>query len=115
MPRRVINATKPLRSTLKTHLYHRDSVGLARRILAEIGKSTGKALNERDLKLCNDYAQDIFGSSLYAHWLKVYTLVAGVFKEGWIPDNYYGAVVLPVLNGQHGGLERWTPKSRQAS
>jgi hypothetical protein len=37
----------------------------------------------------------VFGSAAYAGWLKFYATVQGAFREGWIPDNYYGRVVVP--------------------
>ncbi len=47
----------------------------------------------------DSYAREILGSPRFAPWLKVFTAWAGEFKEGWIPDNYYGRVVLPVIQG----------------
>ncbi len=47
---------------------------------------------------CNEYAQDVLGGRRFAPWLHVYAAVSGSFKEGWIPDNYYGLVVLPMKN-----------------
>jgi hypothetical protein len=36
--------------------------------------------------------------------LYVYSAVANDFKEGWIPDNYYGEIVVSKFNGQYGEL-----------
>lgn len=47
---------------------------------------------------CNEYAQDVLGSRRFAPWLHVYAAVSGGFREGWIPDNYYGLVVYPSKN-----------------
>jgi hypothetical protein len=52
--------------------------------------------------LCDDYAVDVFGHKHFAPWLYVYTAVSGGFKEGWIPENYYGSVVVPTLQGRYG-------------
>jgi hypothetical protein len=49
-------------------------------------------------KIADEYSREIFGSRRYAPWLYVYTLVSGQFKEGWIPDNFFGKVVCPRVN-----------------
>jgi hypothetical protein len=51
-------------------------------------------------KIADEYSSDVFGSRKYAPWLYVYSLVSGQFKEGWIPDNFFGSVVCPRVNGQ---------------
>lgn len=52
----------------------------------------------------NDYAIDVLGSKRYAPWLYVYSAIAGEFREGWVPDNYYMAVVLPAIEGRYAEL-----------
>lgn len=52
----------------------------------------------------DDYAVDVLGSKRYAPWLYVYSAIAGEFREGWIPDNYYMLVVLPAIEGRYGYL-----------
>lgn len=52
----------------------------------------------------DSYAVDVLGSKRFAPWLYVYSAIAGEFREGWIPDNYYMAVVLPAIEGRYGGL-----------
>lgn len=47
---------------------------------------------------CNEYAQEVLGSRKFAPWLHVYAAVSGEFREGWIPDNYYGVIVYPRKN-----------------
>lgn len=54
------------------------------------------------IKECDDYAVDILGDKKYAPWLYVYSAIAGQFKQGWIPDNFYGAQVVPNINGHYG-------------
>lgn len=56
------------------------------------------------IKQANEYAIEILGHKKYAPWLYVYSAVAGKFKEGWIPDNYFWAEVLPKLKGNYGPL-----------
>lgn len=52
----------------------------------------------------DEYAVDVLGSKNYVPWLYVYSAVAGEFREGWIPDNYYMSVVLPAIEGRYGAL-----------
>lgn len=49
-------------------------------------------------RLATHYATDVLGSRRYAPWLYVYAAVQGRFTEGWIPDNYFGRVVVPKVN-----------------
>lgn len=56
------------------------------------------------IKLSNEYAIETLGWKGYAPWLYVYSAFNKVFKEGWIPDNYYGAVVVPKLKGDYGKI-----------
>jgi hypothetical protein len=45
---------------------------------------------------------EVLGHKRFAPWLYVYTAVSGRFKEGWMPENYYGSVVVPKLQGRYG-------------
>ena len=49
-------------------------------------------------KIADEYSSDVFGSRRYAPWLYVYALVSGKFKEGWMPDNFFGRMVCPHVN-----------------
>lgn len=91
-----------LRSLLSYH-YHRRHMTDAKRILKSIERAKG-LLSHRIVKQCNDYAIDVFGHRHFAAWLYVYSAVAGQFKEGWIPDNYYGSFVRPNLKGDYGKI-----------
>ena len=81
--------------------YHRNHMILARKILMSIERAKG-ALSRQIMKHCDSYAIDVLGGRNFAAWLYVYSAVAGRFKEGWIPDNYYGSVVLPRIKGGYG-------------
>ena len=87
--------------TLSNHEYHRMHVNRAKRILRNIELERGKT-EPRDLKLSDSYALDVFGSKKYAPYLHVYSAIAGCFKEGWIPDNFYGRTVIPAMKGGYG-------------
>ncbi|RDV00313.1 sugar-transfer associated ATP-grasp domain-containing protein [Trinickia dinghuensis] len=64
-------------------------------------RSLGKT-NRVDLDRADEYAREVLGHACYAPWLYVYTAIAGCFKEGWIPDNYYARIVVPKLKGGYG-------------
>jgi hypothetical protein len=92
-----------LKSWLSYSYDHSADVRDARRILKSVESYKGKT-SRRDLKLCDDYAVEVFGHKHFAPWLYVYTAVSGGFKEGWIPENYYCSVVVPKLQGRYGRL-----------
>ena len=46
-------------------------------------------------------------------WLYLYSAVAGEFREGWLPDDYYGAVVVPQLKGAYGDVSDMKSLSRR--
>jgi hypothetical protein len=52
------------------------------------------------VRRADEYAREVLGSTTYAPWLMVYAAVSGSFREGWIPDNYYGLVVDPLKGGE---------------
>ena len=89
-----------LRALLNYH-YHRRHMTNVKGILRSIEHEKG-SLSHRIVRQCDDYAIDVFGHRHFAAWLYVYSAVAGQFKEGWIPDNYYGSVVRPKLKGVYG-------------
>lgn len=100
-----------LRTSLRSlisYRYHRNHAMEAKRILKSIEGEKG-SLSQKIVKNCNDYAMDVFRHLRYAAWLYVYSAIAGRFKEGWIPDNYYGAVVVPKLKGNYGKLSKLKP------
>lgn len=83
------------------HLNHKkNAISILKKIEVEKGKT-----NPKHLKLCNQYAADVLGWTGYSPWLYVYTAIAGDFKEGWIPDNYYGKIVVPSLKGGYGEID----------
>lgn len=89
----------------KMQSYHAWQAKEAEEVLQAI-TSQDKPLSKVDSARAEEYAKDVLGSLVYAPWLKVYTAMAGTFREGWIPDNYYGEFVLPRLNGTYGQLAR---------
>ena len=83
--------------------YHKRSNSIARDALTVIEKERGKT-NISLINKCDEYAEKVLGWHGYAPWLYVYSAISESFKEGWIPDNYYGKVVLPKVNGQYKDL-----------
>ena len=67
-----------------------------------IGTHNSQRLTPTLRKMADEYSSDVFGSRRYAPWLYVYSLVSGQFKEGWIPDNFFGRVVSPRVNREVG-------------
>ncbi|MGG1947569.1 sugar-transfer associated ATP-grasp domain-containing protein [Trinickia sp. NRRL B-1857] len=83
---------------LRFHRSHRlQATAIHRTLEGYLGKT-----RRADIERADAYAHDVLGHLRYAPWLYVYSAVAGRFKEGWIPDNYYGYVVVPKLKGGYG-------------
>ncbi|MDD5644129.1 MAG: sugar-transfer associated ATP-grasp domain-containing protein [bacterium] len=87
-------------SDYRYHLIHRQR---AKCILNNIESQKGK-LDPSLIKLSDEYANDVFGWRGYAPWLYVYSAISQCFKEGWIPDNYYGKVVIPATKREYGKI-----------
>ena len=83
--------------------YHHQCNAEAELLLKNIESEKGK-VNQYIKKLSKEYAFDILGWTGYAPWLNVYSAIAEEFKEGWIPDNYYGWIVVPKINGLYGSF-----------
>lgn len=101
---------KAFERRLNTAKYHRLAENSALKALGNLETDRGK-IDASTKRTCDEYAQDILGSKVYAPWLYVYSIVAGEFKEGWIPNNYYGHIVVPAIKGAYGvtsGLKGFT-------
>lgn len=81
--------------------YHRRHRLLAGTILRRLEGVLGET-DRKSIRCCGEYAEDVLGWRGYAPWLYVYSAMSGGFREGWIPDNYYGKVVKPALKGEYG-------------
>jgi hypothetical protein len=91
----------PTVKAIVSYRYHRQHIAVAKKILKSVEGVKGP-LSQQVAKQCDDYASDVLGHRHFAAWLYVYSAIAGCFKEGWIPDNYYGSVVVPKLKGVYG-------------
>jgi len=105
----IVNQVKVLLSRARSRWYHHKQVNEASKIRDTIARCSGKSLSARDKKSCDEYAIEVLGHKHFAPWLYVYSLISGGFKEGWIPDNYYGAVVVPKLKGPYGSVSYLKP------
>ena len=86
------------------HLINAEAESLLKNIESEKGK-----INQKLKKLAKEYACDVLGWAGYAPWLNVYSAMAGEFKEGWMPDNYYGWIVVPKMKGFYGEIAKINP------
>ncbi|MGF1487761.1 MAG: sugar-transfer associated ATP-grasp domain-containing protein [Prochloraceae cyanobacterium] len=80
---------------------------------AIVAQDSGATLTPKIQRKIEAYAREVLGCARYIPWLKVYAAYRGEFKEGWLPDNYYGQVVLPIIQGDLRGLSRAKTISRR--
>jgi hypothetical protein len=66
----------------------------------------------RDIRLCNEYAVEVLGGRRFAPWLHVYSAVAREFREGWIPQSFYDAIVAPQMQGHYGAISSLKPLNK---
>ncbi len=93
---------------LQTSRYHYISNGMATKALQSLEEARGKLSKATRLRV-ETYSIEVLGWKGYAPWLLVYSHVAGHFKEGWIPDNFYGSVVIPKIQGDYGKVSFLKP------
>jgi len=96
---------------IHTYRYHHFRKLYTEKILRELEAAKGKT-DKKLIKLSDEYAIEVLGSKWYAPWLYVYCAVNNCFKEGWIPDNYFSWVILPVINGGYGKTSDLRPLSK---
>lgn len=87
-------ASRAYRELRQLHSNHQ-----ARSVLRSIEGQQGP-VDRKLVRLANEYSRDVLGSVKYAPWMHVYAAIRGEFREGWIPDNYYGLVVDPLKSGE---------------
>ncbi len=39
-----------------------------------------------------EYSREVFGDQRFAPWLRLFSAHSGEFKEGWLPDNFFGTI-----------------------
>jgi hypothetical protein len=92
--------------------YHRSFRDEAMTILRRLESVHGRT-NPAHIRASDEYAGDVLGWRGFAPWLYVYSAVQGRFREGWIPDNYYGKVVIPVIQADYRVLSSLKSLSRR--
>ncbi|WP_282143454.1 sugar-transfer associated ATP-grasp domain-containing protein [Cellulophaga baltica] len=105
----------PIKSLVKEQIekyewyrYHHISNTIAQNTLQNLEKEKGKF--PITLKKQSDaYAREILGWKGFSPWLYVYSHFSEAFKEGWIPDNFYGKVVIPKIQGDYGKISYLKP------
>ena len=70
----------------------------AREALTILESANSSKLSATNKRRADQYATKVLGGREYAPWLYVYAAMAGDFRDGWIPDNFFGAVVVPSVN-----------------
>ncbi len=95
--------TAMLSAWLRPRYNHDVNIREATETLKNIERYRGKTKN-RNMQLCDEYAVRVLGHRHFAPWLYVYAALSGGFAAGWIPDNYYGSVVVPKLKSRYGIL-----------
>ncbi len=99
---------KELLQRRRDRIARRKTIQLIRQLEYENGK-----VDPKIFKRCNEYALEVLGSERFAHGLWFYSTIAGEFKEGWVPENYYFRVVNPIIKGPYEILsELKSPQSR---
>ncbi|MUH35601.1 hypothetical protein D9O36_07100 [Zobellia amurskyensis] len=107
-PEKFKSYLKQSSNSLLDRRYHYLQNNLANKALKEIEKDRG-ILDTKLKKTANAYAIETLGWKGYSPWLYVYSAIKGSFKEGWIPDNYYGKVVIPTIQGDYGKISFLKP------
>ncbi len=85
---------------IRGYRYHNKHRQEAMKALRSIEAEKG-SLSVEIKKQCDSYAKKVLGSKKYSPWLYVYSAIRGKFIEGWIPDNYYGAIIVPSTTGKY--------------
>ncbi len=101
--KRITEKIKKLKKELSDRSYHSRHKKNALKILKNIESEKGKT-DSNLIELANKYAKDVLGSKKFAPWLYVYSAISEKFVEGWIPDNYYGKILVPKLKGNYGKI-----------
>lgn len=112
MKSKIVSNSKQIVGYVKKRNYNFTHNKIAKQALNTIESIKGK-IDPRLMTLSSEYASDVLGWSGYAPWLQAYSAMVGEFKEGWIPENYFGNVVVPKLQGEVGRTSFLKPLSKK--
>ena len=99
----LVDALKTAARAGWSYQYNRSNAKWVASLLKDHEKA-GVSLDPAMKRQCEAYAQDVLGGRKYAPWLYFYATVRGEFKEGWIPDNFYGERVVGQISGAYGEI-----------
>jgi hypothetical protein len=74
--------------------------------------AVGRRLSRGEWRTIRAYAIDVLGHEKYALELARYTLAAGEFRSGWMPDRFFMRWVVPYLNARIAPIARLRTLSR---
>ena len=104
---------KAVEVAAEDYYYHARHKDQALQLIGSMTSVAGRPRSPALFRQCDEYARDVLGSRKYSPWLKAYAVFSGTFKEGWIPDNYYGRVVVPRLSGDYGQISTYRSVSNR--
>ena len=99
----LVNTAKEIAKTALRRHYARMHFRAAQAKLKSLEAKSGP-VSQADRKRCDAYATEVLGHRKFAPWLYIYCHIAGGFKEGWIPDNFYDECVVPRISGAYGEI-----------
>jgi len=96
---------KQLKRALKNHQFdrwHERKASKAYRMI--VSQFPESRPNAKTRTLIKEYSRSVLGSQRFEPWLKTYAAYRGKFLEGWIPDNFFGRIIVPLSKGTYAGL-----------
>ncbi|GGD03585.1 sugar-transfer associated ATP-grasp domain-containing protein [Hyunsoonleella pacifica] len=112
MKEKLVSHSKHIINYANSFYYNYSHNKLAKSALKTIESIKGKT-DPKLIEMSNTYAEDVLGWLGYAPWLRAHSAMIGEFKEGWIPENYFGTVVVPKLQGEIGRTSFLKPLSKK--
>jgi hypothetical protein len=81
--------------------------GAARRYRRLLANGQVRPLDRRELRITREYARDVLKNFSLAGSLRLYSAIAGEFREGWIPEAFFLDKVLPEISSPKARLTGW--------
>lgn len=80
-------------------------------LIASVEQQRG-TLSRQTRVRCDEYAADVLGGMQYAPGIRLFALLNGAFREGWLPENYWGRYVAHYAQGAYGRVSYMKPMSQ---